>query len=193
MMSAVLGPADTATNGFTLIELLVYMSLSTIVLIITGGFMISSLTTERDVVNAANATNAAQLISTSVQAAVRNGSAVRATPDGFGNEMLTVRTRGELETFVCRAFFYSASDKAVYTKSSPSAIAAPTNPKGTWSLIGSGVTPVAGPGIFSSTSDIYASVNLDIAAGEGAPVRISTTASTRDTRIDALVRLPCFS
>lgn len=194
MRASMTTPSRPMDEGFTLIELLVYVSLFAIVLFIVAGFMISSLKAERDVSSGAEATNSGQLISTSVQAAVRNGSAVRATVDAAENEMLTVRTRGAAASFVCRAFYYSASNDAVYVKSSALAIALPTkNPAGGWTLLGSRITPIGGAGVFSSTSDVSATMNFDIVAGSRGPVRIVTTVHTRDTRINALETAPCFS
>jgi type II secretory pathway pseudopilin PulG len=185
-------------EGFTLIELLVYMSLLTMVLVIVGAFMIDSLKVERDVSSAADATSTAQLVSTSVQAAVRNGSGVKVLSAGSdGSQMLVARTttRGETVSWVCQAWYFSASDKAVYTKTSQTpavAITLPTSsPLGSWTLLGSGITP-SKPGVeavFASTGD-SATLNFEVAAGERKPVRVETKAYTR---IDVPVGTPCFS
>lgn len=183
-------------RGFTLIELLVYVSLFAIVLVIVGGFMISSLKVERDVTGAAEATTAAQLISTSVQSAVRNGSGVNVLPAGAdGSQMLVARTttRASTMSWVCQAWYFSASDKAVYTKTSATpaaAIALPaSSPAGTWTLLGSGITPSkTGMSVFGSTSD-SATLNFEVAAGTRAPVRVETKAYTR---VDVAVSAPCY-
>jgi Tfp pilus assembly protein FimT len=184
--------------GFTLIELLIYISLSTIVFAIVGGFMISSLTAERDVTSAAEGTTAAQLVSTSVQAAVRNGSAVKVLSAGTdGSQMLITRTttRGDTLSWVCQAWYYSASTDSVYTKTSTApavAIALPTStPAGSWTLLGSGITS-SKPGvetIFGATSD-SATMNFEVAAGTRAPVLVETKVYSR---IKATVSAPCFS
>ena len=187
---------DPADTGFTLIELIVYMSLATIILFIIGGFMISSLKVERDVTGAAQATTAAQLISTSVQAAVRNGSGVTVLSAGSdGSQMLVARTttRGSTVSWVCQAWYYSASNKAIYTTTSATpavAISLPaTAPAGTWTLLGSGISPSkSGVSVFSSTSD-SATLNFEVAVENRAPVRVETMAYTR---VDGAVGAPCF-
>jgi prepilin-type N-terminal cleavage/methylation domain-containing protein len=190
-------PGNRQDEGFTLIELLVYMSLFTIVLLIVGGFMISSLRVERDVTSAAGATTTGQLVSTSVQSGVRNGSGVRVFSAGAdGSQMLVARTttRGSTLAWVCQAWYYSASNQAVYTKTSTSpavAIALPaSSPAGSWTLLGSGITPSkAGVSVFDSTSN-SATVNFEVTVGTRAPVRVETKTYTRFT---VAAGTPCFS
>jgi type II secretory pathway pseudopilin PulG len=187
----------SSDEGFTLVELLIYMSLFTIVLLIIGSFMIDSLKVERDVTRAAEATTAAQLISTSVQAAVRNGSGVKVLTAGVdGSQMLVARTttRSDTVAWVCQAWYYSASDKAIYTKTSSTpavAIALPaSSPAGSWTLLGSGITPTtSGGSVFASTAD-SASLSFEVAAGSRAPVRME---SKTYSRIKSVVSAPCFS
>ncbi|WP_166789284.1 MULTISPECIES: type II secretion system protein J [unclassified Cryobacterium] len=196
-MSRYSKPGEPADNGFTLIELLVYMSLATIVLFIVGGFLIDSLKVERDVSQAAEATTTAQLISTSVQSAVRNGSAVGLVNAGSdGSQMLITRTttRGSTLSWVCQAWYYSASNKAIYTKTSATpavAIALPASaPAGTWTLLGSGIGPSqSGVSVFSSTAD-SATLSFEVAAGTRSPVRVETKTYTR---VKPPVSAPCFS
>ena len=189
-------PDSPADNGFTLIELLVYMSLATIILTIVGGFMINSLKVERDVTLAAEATTTAQLISTSIQSAVRNGSSVSVVAAGVdGSQVLVTRTttRASTVSWVCQAWYYSASNKAVYTKTSATpavAIALPASaPVGTWTLLGSGISPSkSGVSVFGATS-ASATLNFEVAAGTRAPVSVETKAFTR---IKVPVSTPCF-
>lgn len=200
-------------EGFTLIELLIYLSLATVILAIVGGFMISSLKIERDVSSVAEATNAAQLVSTSVQAAVRNGSGARVETAQNGDQMLVALTApiGGSGATVCQAWFYSATNRSVYTKTSlsPAAVIAwPTSsPAGSWTLLGSGIKPsesakyVFEPAVDPPAVDPPAvgravgpnsdsvSMSFEVTAGVRAPVRIETTAYTR---IDATVGAPCF-
>jgi prepilin-type N-terminal cleavage/methylation domain-containing protein len=185
-------------EGFTLIELLVYVSLFSIILVIVGGLMIDSLKVERDVTSAATATSTAQLVSTSVQSAVRNGSGVRVVSAGSdGSQMLIVRTttRGAAVNWVCQAWYFSAADKAVYTRisSTPAvAIALPaSSPRGVWTLLGSGITPSkpSAQSVFVATND-SAALNFEVAAGNRQPVRVETKAYTR---IKTPVGAPCFS
>lgn len=150
----------TPEDGFTLIELLVYVSLFVVVLIIVGGFMISSLEAERDVAGATEATDTAQLIATSVQAGVRNGSGLRVETASSGDQMLVARTatRDAAVGWVCQVWYYSASNESMYTKSSgiPAAtIPWPaSSPAGRWTLLGEGVTPIEDGGtVFGPTGN----------------------------------------
>lgn len=66
-------------RGYTLVELLVYVSLFVIVLAIVGGFLINSLSAEKGVRGAANASNHGQLLAQSLQHGIRNAKAIRVT------------------------------------------------------------------------------------------------------------------
>jgi Tfp pilus assembly protein PilW len=199
--------SSLSDDGFTLIELLVYISLSTIVLFIIGGFMISSLRTERDVTSTAEGTTAGQLIFTSIQAAVRNASGMRVETASNGDQMLVALTNpGGAANPVCQAWFYSAATRAVYTRASKTpaaAIAWPTtSPAGSWTLLGSGVKPIgtgkivfspAGPAptsarVLGPNSDSV-SLTLEVSAGARAPVRLETTVYSR---VKPIVGAPCF-
>jgi prepilin-type N-terminal cleavage/methylation domain-containing protein len=196
-MPATAAPGRFADKGFTLIELLIYMSLFTIILAIAGGLMIDSLKVERDVRNAAEATSTAQLLSTSVQAAVRNGSGIKLASAGSdGSQILIARTatRENSSGWVCQAWYYSASKKAVYTKTSPTPaepIAVPTSaPVGAWTLLGSGIGPTAsGAGVFKVIGESK-SVGLafEVVAGDRDPVRVETEAYLRLPGTSA----PCY-
>jgi prepilin-type N-terminal cleavage/methylation domain-containing protein len=186
---------EAADKGFTLIELLIYMSLATIILVIVGGFMIDSLKVERDVTQAAEATTTAQLVSTSVQAAVRNGSGVSVLNAGAdGSQMLVARTttRNSAVSWICQAWYYSASNKAIYTTSTSPAvtIALPSAaPVGIWTLLGAGISPSkSGVSVFGSTSS-SATLNFEVAAGARQPVSVQ---STTYTRIKMPASAPCF-
>jgi hypothetical protein len=201
------GPSTTSDDGFTLIELLVYISLSTIVLFIIGGFMISSLRTERDVTSTAEGTTAGQLISMSVQAAVRNAAGMRVETAPNGDQMLVALTNpGGVTNPVCQAWFYSAANRAVYTRVSRTPAATivwpTTSPAGSWTLLGSGVKPIgAGKIVFSpagsapTSARVFGpnsdsvSLTFEIAAGARAPVRMETTVYSR---VKPIAGAPCF-
>jgi Tfp pilus assembly protein PilW len=204
-------------EGFTLIELLVYISLATVVLFIVGGFMISSLETERDVTSAAEATTSGQLVSTSIQAAVRNGAGMRVETAYDGDQMLLAFTYpGDATEPVCQAWFYSATAQSVYTKTTSPAFAIewpPSSPEGSWTLLGSGIEPVnpvepeepeerVDTGIFGPFEDLppagrvitpksdAVSLKLDVTAGTRKPIRIDTTTFAR---VESITGGPCFS
>jgi type II secretory pathway pseudopilin PulG len=199
---------EFAEEGFTLIELLVYMSLATIILIIVGGFMVNSLKVERDVTRAAEATSAAQLVTTSVQAAVRNGSGARVETALNGDQMLVARTLpiGGSGAYVCRAWFYDSAAASVFTTTSTGAapvVWPSSSPAGSWTLLGSGIKGIgaatrvfepaidatpAGRGVGPNSESV--SMNFEVDAGVRAPVQIETTVHTR---VEAIVGVPCFA
>jgi type II secretory pathway pseudopilin PulG len=196
-------------KGFTLIELLIYSSLATIILVIVGSFMISSLRIERDVTSAATAADTAQLVSTSVQSAVRNGSGARVETAQNGDQMLVVLTvpLSGSGVPVCKAWFFSATGKSIYTRTASSSAVAitwpTTSPAGTWTLLGSGIAPrdaatrVFRPAVDASSTargvgpkSASVSLTFEVAAGTRAPVRME---STTYTRVDTIAGAPCFA
>jgi hypothetical protein len=112
--------------------------------------------------------------------------------------MLVARTttRSEPVGWVCQAWYFSAADKAVYTKTSASpavAIALPTSsPVGSWTLLGSGITEsTPGVKVFDTTAEgNFVSILFDVVAGNRKPVRVETKAYTR---VAERVGTPCFS
>lgn len=189
-------PERPAESGFTLIELLVYCALLVLVLTIVGGLLITGLKVGGNVRSVSEATTEAQLISTSVQAAVRNASAVTEIDQGTdGSQLVIARTstKGASQGWMCQAWFYSAADKAIYTTTTnpAAAIVVPTGgPRNHWTLLGEGI----GPADPTSTGPFHVttySVSLDfhVEASGGNPISIHTSAYTRT---DLPESAPCF-
>ena len=183
--------------GFTLIELIVYISLAGIVLTIVGGMLISSLRAEASVRTASEATTLGQLISRSVQGGMRNASAAKLTTNSDDTQMLIVRTagRGATVTWSCQAWYYDPiNDGTLYTRITTPAttIAVPTTgPTGTigsWTFLGDGIATTATPVFDGIPTRI--SIDLDIEAGDRAPISITTTATTRTLATESE---PCFT
>jgi len=180
--------------GFTLIELLVYISLAGIVLSIVGGMLISSLRAEASVRTASEATTLGQLIARSVQGGMRNASAARLTTNADDTQMLIVRTagRGASVTWSCQAWFYDpVNDGTLYTRTTTPAatIAVPTSGTiGSWTLLGDGIA-TSGTPVFDGIPTRI-SIDLDIEAGDRAPISITTTATTRTLATESQ---PCFA
>ena len=182
--------------GLTLIELIVYIALLTIVLVIVGGFLINSMKTGRDVRVTTEASTSGQLISRSIQAGVRNASAIKLVIDSDGGELVVVRTSttGATQGWVCQAWYYSPATKAMYTKRTDpaSAITLPSGgPDGMWTKLGSGVTPVTGSasGQVFEVSAWRVNLNLEVTAGDRSPILIQTAANTRTETSESA---PCF-
>lgn len=190
---------DARDRGFSLIELLVASSLSIIVLTIAGGILISGLRTQEMARTVTDAANIAQQIVRSVQAGVRNASAVTVSSDATtGTQLLLARTIGSNPNSTaasCQAWYYTPLDGgAVYTKRTTpaSAISLPTGgPKGVWMILGTGITPsdpVTGK-VFNAPSGGRVELMFDVAAGKHPYVLVNTmTYTPQSTSVSA----PCF-
>jgi len=185
--------------GFTLIELMISTTLSIIVLMIAGGILISGLRTQEIARSVTNATNTAQQIVRSVQAGVKNASAITVSSNSStGTQLLLVRTVSpdpNSTTPSCQAWYYTPSNGgAVYTtKTTPaSAITLPVGgPQGVWTILGTGVSP-ADPNtgkVFNAPNGGRVELKFDVAAGSHPYVLINTmTYNSQSTAVSS----PCF-
>ncbi len=186
-------------KGFTMIELMISTTLSIIVLAIAGGVLISGLRTQEIARTVTNATNTAQQIVHSVQAGVKNASAITVTSNSVtGTQLLQVRTVSSDPNSTapsCQAWYYTpANGGAVYTKKTTpaAAITLPTGgPQGVWTILGTGVSPadpVTGK-VFNAPSGGRVDLKFDVAAGSHPYVLINTmTYNSQSTSVSA----PCF-
>ena len=187
-------------GGFSLAELLIYMGLLVLVLFVAGGLLINGLRTQETTRVVTGAATTAQQIARSVQAGVRNASAVTVVSDAAaGTQLLMVRTIGTEPTSTaasCQAWYYTPlNGGAVYTKrtSSPaSVITVPAaGPQGVWSLLGTGISP-ADPvtaRVFNAPSGSRVDLKFNVAAGSHPYVLINTTTYTPQV---SMVSSPCF-
>ncbi|MEK6648162.1 MAG: prepilin-type N-terminal cleavage/methylation domain-containing protein [Actinomycetota bacterium] len=190
---------DARDRGFTLIELLIASTLSIIVLTIAGGILISGLRTQEMARTVTDATNTAQQIVRSIQAGVRNASAITVSSDAVaGTQLLLARTVGSDPNSTaasCQAWYYTPlNGGAVYTtRTTPaSVISLPSGgPQGVWTILGTGVTP-SDPNtgkVFSAPSGGRVELKFDVAAGTHPYVLINTmTYTPQSTTVSA----PCF-
>ena len=191
-------PDLTDEDGFTLVELLIYTLLLAVVLAIVGGFMINSIKSSNTVRTTSEASTEGQQIAGSLQAGIQNATAVTGTDYSDGSALVIARvaTRGTSLNWACEAWYYSAEDKAVYTKTSypAAAITVPSGgPKGSWQLLGDGVVPVlggTGPLALHGTS-YSANLDIDLPVTNAAPVHFELSAYMR-TDPSELVSAPCF-
>lgn len=179
--------------GMTLVELLIYMVLVVVVLLIVGGLLINSLTTQRTVRDATQASSAGQLVSQSVGQGVRNASASWHSAAGVAPELLVVRTAGlgATPTWSCQAWSFNNGE--IRTRTSAGLIPTTAASIATWTLLGSGMEPVSGSPVFTKTGRSVALL-VDVDTGEGQPVRISTSSTSRQPVPATGVEesLPCF-
>lgn len=190
---------DARDRGFTLIELMLYMALSIIVLVIAGGILISGLRTQETARTVTDAANTAQQIVRSVQAGVRNASAITVSSDATtGTQLLLARTIGSDPNSTaasCQAWYYSPlNGGAIYTtRTTPaSVITLPSGgPQGVWTILGAGITPSdpATGKVFNAPSGGRVELKFDVAAGTHPYVLINTMTYTPQS---ATVSAPCF-
>ncbi len=186
-------------SGFTLVELMIASGLTIIVLVITGGILISSLRTQEIARTVTDAANVAQQIVHSVQAGVKNASAITVTGDATtGTQLLLVRTVSSDPNSTapsCQAWYYTpANGGAVYTtKTTPAAaITLPSGgPQGVWTILGTGISP-ADPTtgkVFNAPNGGRVELKFDVAAGSHPYVLINTmTYNSQSTAVSS----PCF-
>lgn len=163
-------------RGFTLIELLIASMLSIMVLLIVGGFLINSLTTERTVRVASEASAGGQLVAQSIAKGVRNASAIS---PAVGADMISVRTvdSGTAATWFCQAWSYASGE--IRTTTSNAAIAVPTADElKTWTLLGEGISQDDAAPVFAVNARSV-DLRFEISTGDGFPMLIRTTAVSR--------------
>ena len=185
--------------GFTLVELLITTLLSVIVVMIAGGILINGLRTQEMTHTVTDAAVTAQQIVRSVQAGVKNASAITVTSDlAAGTQLLMARTIGtdpNSTAASCQAWYYTPTNGGnVYTKkTTPASIISLPNggPAGLWTLLGTGVTPadpVTGK-VFNAPSGGRIELKFDVKAGAHPYVLINTMTYAAQS---STVSTPCF-
>ena len=186
-------------GGFTLFEMIITCALSIIVLVIAGSVFVAGLRTQESARSVTNAANTAQQIVQSIQAGVKNASAISVTSNAAtGTQLLLTRTVSTNPTSSapsCQAWYYTpASGGIIYTtrKTPASPISLPAGgPQGVWTLLGLGVKPAdAATGkVFNAPSGDRVELRFSVAAGSHPYVLINTmNYRTQSTTVSA----PCF-
>lgn len=186
-------------RGFTLVELLITSTLSIIVVTIAGGLLINGLRTQEMTQTVTAASTTAQQVVRSVQAGVKNASAITVISDATtGTQLLLARTIGldpDSTAASCQAWYYTPSNGGtVYThRTTPaSLISLPTDgPQGNWTVLGTGITPsdpVTGK-VFNAPSGGRVELKFDVKAGSHPYVLIKTMTYTTQS---STVSTPCF-
>jgi type II secretory pathway pseudopilin PulG len=173
-----------AEAGFTIVELLVYSVLSVIVLLIVGGILIKSLTVERSVREASEASNAGQLVATSVSHGVRNANEIWQSAPGVVPQILMVRTVGSEETpnWRCQAWSYDSGEIRTTTSATAISTIQTADSVKSWMLLAEGVQPLivaAVPAPVFTVVGPRVDLGLDMSTSQGQPVLISTSSVSR--------------
>ena len=145
-------------DGFTLTELIASSVLFSLVTLVSVSIFLGQFSAQQQVSAITTATTDAQLAGTTIDTGIRNSSGFELTTVG-GDQLLVARVAGGGATleWVCRAWYYSASDDTVHmTSRTPGTpVAAPTTAQlASWILLADGVTPTSGATIFSASGDL---------------------------------------
>ena len=186
-------------RGLTLLELLITSTLSIIIVMIAGGLLINGLRTQEMTHTVTDASNIAQQVVRSVQAGIKNASAITVISNAAtGTQLLLARTIGLDPTSTaasCQAWYYTPSNGGtVYThKTTPaSLISLPSGgPQGSWTLLGTGIAPAdpATGKVFNAPSGGRVELKFDVKAGAHPYVLINTMTYTSQS---TTVSTPCF-
>jgi len=187
-MRSVLRKRLSSDSGITLIELMIYIALGAVVISVVGSVMIQSFRVQDSVQTSNSATGDGQLVIASIQTGVRNASvlSMSSTSDG---ELLIARTNNSAGAVSCkyRAWYYaSAGTGSIYTKSSATAITAPTTSAAlsTWTRLTTGVSRSGTTAIFA-TSAQQVDVRFNVAVRDSNPVPFKTTIISRGTTLES--------
>jgi len=194
-----IGLVGQKSKGFTMLELLVASALSIMILVIAGSVLIAGLRTQESSQSVTDAANTAQQIVRSIQAGVKNSSAISVSTNGAtGAQLLMTRTISSdpnSSAPSCQDWYYTpANGGLVYTKKTTPAspISLPNGgPQGLWTLLGTGVSPadIATGKVFNAPSGDRVELKFSVAAGSHPYVLISTmNYRTQSTTLSA----PCF-
>lgn len=190
---------SSAERGFTLLELLISSTLSIIVLMIAGGLLINGLRTQEMTQTVTDASNTAQQVVRSIQAGIKNASAITVISDAVtGTQFLIARTIGldpNTTAPSCQAWYYTPTGGGtIYTrKTTPaSIISLPAGgPAGIWTVLGTGIAPAdpATGKVFNAPSGGRVELKFNVKAGAHPYVLIQTMTYTSQS---STVSTPCF-
>jgi len=192
-------PLEKEDSGFTLAELLITSALSLVVLVIAGSILLAGLRAQESTRSVTDAANTAQQIVRSIEAGIKNASAISVTSNATtGTQLLmtrTISTDPNSTASSCQDWYYSpASGGTVYTTRTTPAAPIPipsAGPAGIWTLLGTGVLPadVATGKVFNAPSGDRVELRFSVSAGSHPYVLINTmNYRTQSTTLS----LPCF-
>lgn len=133
--------------GFTLVELIISMALFSVIMVVLGGVLISSLQADRTVRQVTTSTTEGQLVMNTIDQVTRNATAVRVVEDADGTSVFAVVRSTAGGAAQCVAWFYDAPTKTVFQQRAASAITAPiAGAVGSeWDVLGTGIVPDQDP------------------------------------------------
>ncbi|WP_175525243.1 prepilin-type N-terminal cleavage/methylation domain-containing protein [Microbacterium sp. cf046] len=164
--------------GVSLIELIVYVLVSSILLLAMSSILINSWTTQRNVTSVSDATNRGQVISSTIERAMRNALAFDVSADGT-----TLRVRTSLNGILaCQGFVLTPGQSRMSLSSST------LTDNSTWAEWQPGVVPRGSVPFFSVTASTVM-YTFDIQTSS-TPVRFGGQAFARSSATG--VTTPCW-
>lgn len=177
----------TDDAGITLIELMIYMVLSVVVLLLVGNVMIQSFRVQNSVSTSNGATGSGQLVINSLEDGIRNSTTLTQTSNASG-DLLVARTNNKAGTVSCgyQAWYFSSTAKGIYTKSSTTAITAPTTTAqlDAWVRIAGNITKSGATAVFA-TAALQVEVRFNVTPSSGSPVPFKTTVISNGTTLES--------
>lgn len=170
--------ARRSDDGLSLIEVIVYVLIASMILLATTAILINSWNTQRNVTNVTQATNRGQVMTSSIERAMRNAIAFDVSVDG--TTLLVHTSLGG--SLVCQGFELTAGESRMST--SASTLAVPSN----WPVWQSGVAPRGSSPFFAEAGSSVAYM-FDITT-TSAPVRFEGQAAARSASTG--VSAPCW-
>lgn len=170
--------ASSDDEGLSLIELIVYILVASILLIATSVILANSWTTQRNVTDVTEATNRGQVITSTVERAMRNAIAFDVSVDGT---TLVVHTSLE-GGLACQGFLLTAGESRMSLSASALGLTS------TWPVWQPGVAQRGSSPFFSETGTTVA-YTFDIST-TAAPVRFAGQAAARSAATG--VSAPCW-
>ena len=170
-------------RGFTLIELMVAGALSILVLMIVGGMIISSLTTERTVQQSNAASSVGQLAASSITHGTRAASLLSLTAPAADTQLLKALIVDDVLSTPaaahCEAWYVGGGE--VRTTRSATAIPTPsTADLASWTLLADGVTASGADPVFAVTG-LELELLMQVTTQDGVTVLIDTPAVSRQS------------
>jgi Tfp pilus assembly protein PilW len=171
-------PRPSDDRGVSMIELIVYVLISSVLVLATSAILVNSWTTQRNVTDVTQATNRGQIISSTVERAMRNAIAFDVSVDG---STLLVHTSlpGSL---ACQGFSLATGESRM------SLSASALGSSSTWSVWQAGVSQRGSTPFISETGSTV-TYTFDITT-TSAPVRFSGQVSARSAATG--VSAPCW-
>lgn len=130
-------------SGFTLVELLVSSALVTVVIVVVGGVLVSSMRADETVRSVTTSTTDGQLVANVIDGGMRNSTAVAVSTAADGVSSFAVARVAGTSGAECVAWFYDAEVDTIFRRASPSAIAAPEpgSVGAEWIPLSAGIVP----------------------------------------------------